>query len=929
MARKTNLKDIPIWGWIAGAIVLLLIAFAPIAQFYTDFLWFTHDAQHPEIFTKTVQTRALLWGGAFAVSLLFMGWNILYAIQSDITFAFRPGNEQEQTAVSVLEVFQNGGKSVSFIVSLVLSLSVASAFSTHFQDWWFFTNAVEFGQSDPVFNQDLGFFVFKLPWLQLVAGRVFLILAATLALCLAAYYGTRALARVAKAEVIQKGMKGHLGILGGLTLVGLAWSIYVNRYGIMTTPGALFTGPGYVQMISLKLLTVVSMLTAFFGVALAINSKWGPEGLISRRVLPGFGILAVLTLGVVPPVVQTAVVKGNKIQLETPFVERAIAMTRYAYGLDQIEEQSFDVSLRPTNEEIANSTSTLSNMRLWDPRILGNVLKYDQTLKPFYSFNDVDIDRYEIDGEQRMVMVAPRDLRYSGVNASSRSWQNEHLVYSHGYGVVMSTVSGSQNGEPQYQINNIPPEVGPDAPAITQSRIYFSYYPYGGEAERGYVIIPNDEKEFDFPDMLDDAKYAWTGGRGVPFTSFINKLCYAGVFGDFVPIMTTKAINADSRIVYRRDIVERASLVYPMLTLDSDPYIVVNDGKLVWMMDAYTTTGSMPYSRQISLNGEFINYIRNSVKIVVDAYTGEMNAYEFDSTDPILKAVKSVFPDLIRPRSDMPEGLVDHIRAAEDGFEAQANILTEYHVKDPRTFLTNEDAWEIPSRVRSGLDIRPYYVQMRLPGEEEDSFQLILPFTPREKPNMIGWMSAQCDPEEYGKMMLFKFPKNSQTMGPAQMGAAFDANKEIADINRQLNNQQSEIVPGNLMIIPVGSSILYVKPLFLQSRSQAIPELKKVALGLQNQVVVADTYEQALDKLFGSVPAVTTPDPIGPGDSTPPETGDITPIESTDLTPTQKAELRVYLQMMDDANAALRNGDFATYGELQEKALEGFRGLAK
>jgi hypothetical protein len=469
---------------------------------------------------------------------------------------------------------------------------------------------------------------------------------------------------------------------------------------------------------------------------------------------------------------------------------------------------------------------------------------------------------------------------------------------------------------------------------IDQPRIYYSdFQTEAGIPTDPYVIVRTGVEEFDFPAQKGDQTYRWTGKGGVPVSGLLSKLAYSLQLKDGNLLISTN-IREDSRLLYRRNIRERAELVYPMLQFDEDPYIVVLNGRLMWILDAYTSTDRIPYSQLQGYQGRRVNYIRNSVKVMIDAYDGSMVAYAADEKDPILQAYTRIFPGLIHPSKEIPQELRAHFRYAEDMLDLQAHVLATYHVKRPETFLTNEDVWEIPKEVgRTGelTPMLPYYVQIRLPDEERDAFMLILPFTPRGKPNMIGWMAAHCDPDRYGELVLYRFPENTQTPGPSQMEALFNQDREIADINRQFNNERSEIVLGNLLVIPIGSSILYVKPMFLQSRTnKPIPELKKVILGLQDQVIVADTYVDALKRLFGPevLNSTSIKAPAAPAQALEALQRPVVEVSASQAK-MPSPEVAEALRLLDQADAALRQGDFAKFGELQKQAREKLRKLTQ
>lgn len=907
------------WPLIFFGVVLLVVFANQIAVFVTDWLWYAHDAQQPEVFKKALATRGTIWSVTFAVCALCLHFNIRKALSLRVLYPSAPENQAQIAAARLLDVFQKHGMKLGSIIAFVLAVLVASPIAAQYEQYWMATAGTSFGVKDPTFGMDIGFFVFRLPWIQTMFSGIQATIFLTTALVAAAYFGLRPLAKAAGAEISQPAMRTHMGILLGLYIATIGGGMWLDRYEAVLSFTGQFTGPGLAAQSGLSAAIYAIIATLLLAVAVIINSKWGRPWVALFYGGAATVVTGLVCFTLIPYITQVSRVNPNRIANETPFAERAIEMTRFAYGLDKFEVKGFEVQDAPTPEEVEASRSTLQNMRLWDPQILASALENIQSLRPFYAFYDVDIDRYEINGEQRMVMLAPRDLNFRGVREESQSWDARTLVYTHGYAMTVSAVNeAADSGRPSFFALDMPPKSLRGFPEITTPQIYFSHYPPGTQEATGFLVMPSQQKEFDHPTDAEEAEISWTGERGTPLTG-LNRLAFSLRFSDF-SLLVSNAVTRDSRLVFRRNIVDRAQRVYPLLQFDADPYIVTVGGKLYWMLDGYTTTRGVPYSHHLSYQGRDINYVRNSVKIVTDAYSGEMTAYAFDEEEPILKAIRKTFPNLIKSKSEFPAELMPHIRYAEDGFKAQAQILTQYHVTEPRTFLSNEDLWEIPERPAVGSQIAPYYVQIRLPDEERDSFMLILPFTPNGKLNMIGWIGAHCDPDEYGRAVLYKFPKSSQTQGPIQMESTFAADKVIADINRQLNNDQSEIVPGNLLVIPIGSSILYVRPLFLQSKANSIPELKKVILGLQKRVVVGDTYEEALVKLFGE----STPDEVAdlPDEPEEPTDGETVPPDLID-------RIQEALRLLDAADQALRDGDFARYGELQKQAREQLRQAAQ
>ena len=908
------------------AVVLLLFAFGKtLVEVYADWLWFTHDAKQPEVFAKTVRTQVILWSIGLVFAFLVIYLNAKIALNHESIFDSAPADENARAAANLLAVIAKFGRLLSFVAALVVGFGVASTLSASYRELWAFQAAVPFGKTDALFGLDIGFFVFKLPFYMTLFNVVVAVLIVAIIVVLLGYLGTRGLAKVAGIRLSQGPMRAHVSLLAGLTLIVFGARMFFSRYLIAVQQGDHFTGPGYAGSRVVAFYAIMGVAVAVVGLLAIVNAKAGKPWRALSYGVPVLMLLGLTLFGIVPGAIQQYQVEPNLLTLEPPYAMRAIESTRFAFGIDEFEVRDFNVRPEPTSEEVAEARNSLRSMRLWDPSVLQKVFDERQSLRNYYKFFDVDVDRYRINGEQRMVMLAPRDISNSGLEPRYQNWQNQHLRYTHGFGVVVVPANEAvDDGLPNYWLSNLPPVQGGLFP-LEQQRIYFANYPAGTTERDGYVLLRTKIAEFDYPSE-PEATHNWTGDRGIPISGGLAKFAFSLVFGE-IKLYTTKDITDESRLVIHRDIVDRATKVYPFLRFDHDPYVVLDQGRVFWVLDAYTATSMVPYS-------EFwgdVNYIRNTVKIVLDAYSGDMQAFAMDAEEPILKAWMGVFPGLIRPNEEIPVGISEHLRYPEGLFAAQSEVMAQYHVTDPLKFLSNEDAWQVPLEIgRDGVQepIEPYYVQMRIPGTAKDGFMLIRPFSPRTKNNMIGWMAAHCDPDDYGKVVLFKFPRDTQTQGPLQMESKFAADPIVADINRQFNNDQSSIVPGNLLVIPLGSSLLYVKPLFLQSTSRPIPELRKVVLGVQNRVVVGDTYSEALQKLFGTSPVDLG---VGKTGNTPtPTTTEAQPgvpdrVERSDL----QEQIAEVIRLLDQAEAAQRAGDWARYGELQQLAREQLRGLAK
>jgi len=908
------------------AIGLLALFFLAGVRPYTDFLWFAQDAKAPEVFTLAYATKGTLFAMAFVVAVALYAFSFTRALGVQMVYLRSPQTMGEAVVANAIAWIQRHGPTVVKLAALILAFFAALSFSNEWQTWLVSRSAVEFGQPDPTFGRDLGFFVFTLPWWTALANFVFSLFLIGLVATFAIYFGLEFLATLGKIEVSKPFIRLHLAMLGAGLALSFAARLWLGRFEIGYVQNPLFTGGGYADQQRIWVQTVLAGLLAVVAVGAIANSRIGKPYVLTGWLAGGWGVLYVLGMWAYPAFVQRVNVEPNKISVESTFAERAMKMTRFGYGLDRIEERETAVTSAPTAAELIASRATLENMRLWDPDVLRETIEPIQSLRAFYRFHDVDIDRYNINGKPTIVMLSPRDVDHDGLQANARAWVNTKLQYTHGYGVVMTAVNAATSeGRPEFLIKDFPPKT-PESMPIDRPQLYFSDARTAvGDPVDQYAIVGTAVKEFDYQSEQDAVFNTWEEPRGVGVSGLLSRLAHSVRFGDGNLLISTN-ITSKSKILYRRNVLERAFSVYPFLRFDKDPYIVLFEGRILWVLDAYTISNRIPYSAMLGEGPAALNYMRNSVKVTIDAYSGEMNAYAMEPDDPILKVYRKIYPRLVKDPSQVPDGLNAHFRYPEDLFMLQSQVLTQYHVKTPTSFLNNDDAWDLPverGEVGESVRMKAYYVQVQLPGDSKPRFFLILPMTPRTKGNMSGWLAAHCDPDQYGKLVLFRYSKTSNTPGPAQMDARFNQDQEIANLNKLLNSDQSELVQGNLLVIPIGRSVLYVKPLFLRSLSRGvapIPELRKVILATNDRIVVGNTYQEALDRLFGSAPTIEPPTDSGPDEPAEPDSASGS---------VEKSRVREALTLAKQADTALRQGDFAKYGELQKRLKALLEALAK
>lgn len=917
------------WGLIILILLVTVIVLMATLAPYVDYLWYVHDARQPQVFTRAYEARGLLFVPAFFASWVLLHFSLKRAFRLSLIYLDSPTSTGQVLISNALHFVQDRGWNSVRILAPVFAFFSATGFSGEWNTYLLASHAQSFGMKDPLFGIDLSFFVFTLPWYRAMVNYAFGVLLLTTILTVAIYSGLQLLAAMAKVELGRPNIRLHIGILSGATVLVLAAQLYLRTYDFGLISGTQFTGAGYSASVQLWIQQMLAALVGLVGLATIALSR-SPR--VYDVMLKGGLALAglwVIGIAITPFVIQRVAVEPNKIPYESRFAARAIKMTRFAYNLDKIKARDFPVQPVPTPKELESSKATLDNMRLWDPGIVRQTLEFSQAFKSFYQFNDVDVDRYKVGGKMTEVMLAPRDINMNGLNDTSRSWVFEKLVYTHGFGVVMCGVNGStSDGQPSLIIRDLPPVAPPEIP-LTEPRIYFSdYRDQSGNPEDEYSLVKSSQPEFDFPAQDKEQTYRWEGDGGIPVGGFFRRLALSISLGDG-NLLVSKEITDETRLLLHRSVLDRCKRLYRFLTFDDDPYIVLLGGKVYWVVDGYTSTDQVPYSDPNGDGENRLNYIRNSVKIVVDAYSGATTAYAMEPDEPILRAYRAIYPGLVKDGSTMPAGFREHLRYPEYLFRVQAAELAQYHVTDPVAFLNNNDAWDLPAeRNLSGSRslLAPYYVQMTLPGEQTDGFVLMLPFTPRTKANMSGWLAAHCDPDRYGELVLYNFAKGFNVAGAEQMETKFAADPKVNSARLQLQGGGTggtDVVIGNMLVIPIGSSVMYAESLFPKSGTglQAAPSLKKVVLGLNDRIEIGDTYQEALDKLFGPITDTsgTKPSQPNPGPNTVPTQPNGQPVNLV--------KVREALGLLDQADAALRSGDFAKFGELQKKAKEQLRGL--
>lgn len=886
-------------------VALVLFAAGPsLVGFATDWLWFADLGYLPLYWTR-LSVEGLLFAVTFAVSGAWLVMNLQLALASlrdaKPIFTTRegmqvnlPGRQQLRALAGI----------VALIVAALLGLYAASRWETSLL-WW---NAVPFGQADPILGHDVGFYVFGLPFYQFVRGLL-LVLVVLAALGATAIYllsgsltsGTPTIVAMTRAT------RQHLGLLVAVFFLLLAAGAWLQRAEYLIQPSGLIHGAGYADVYGRMPATWGVLVAALVGVACAVAFAFG------RRNWPipvAVGVYLVALVGgdVYGTILQRFVVTPNEQVRETPFIVHNIAATRTAFALDGVDQRELSGDALLSKDDIARNAATLDNVRLWDHQPLLETFGQIQEIRTYYDFASVDNDRYRIDGTLRQVMLSARELNSNSL--PNRTWVNERLTFTHGYGLTLGPVNQvTSEGLPVLFIKDIPP-AGRQGLTVDQPGLYF------GELSNDYVIVHTRTREFHYPKGDDNVFTQYTGSGGVTLGTFWRKALFALRFGAY-QIVLSDDIGPESRILFNRNIRDRVRTLAPFLTFDRDPYLVLVDGRLVWLYDAYTTSNLYPYSTP-SVGG--VNYMRNAVKLTIDAYDGTVTAYLADPQDPIARTYARIFPGFFRPMSAMPAAIRAHVRYPEDIFAVQSMVYATYHMTQPSVFYNREDQWEIPSLGTAGNTelMQPYYTIMRLPGEADPEFIQMLPFTPRNRDNLAAWLVARSDGEHYGHLRVFEFPKQKLVFGPRQVVARMNQDQTISPQVTLWNQQGSEVIWGTLMVIPIEESLIYVRPLYLRAPGGRIPELRRVLVAYQNQIVMEPTLDAALQRLFGETGDSPTPAPGSQtGESRRAEAADVaaapaaTPAGGT-ATAALAAEARAHYER---AVQAQRSGDWATYGE--------------
>ena len=866
----------------AIAVIVFLFALARISSVVVDWAWFS-SIGYAGVFWTAFAAKAAIFAFVFAITTLLLWGNAAVALRFAssprlrVPTAFSPSFATFQSSqgpwaqLPGLQPSPFAWRIIVLAVTVILGLLIALAEASRWDLVLRFIHQAPYGRNDPLFDRDIGFYLFSLPVYVAVKNWLMWSLALAGLMAGAIFFARGDVHLDPPRWSVSPAAVAHGSALLGLFFLVKAWSYALDRYLLLYDDNGVVVGAGYtdvhVELPALWLLigfAVVAAIVAFANVRLRSAPLVIAAGLL---VFGGAFIFGEM----VPALVQRFYVKPSELELERPYIQQTIALTREAYNLGQILVKPFPVEQDLTFQSLQQDSGTINNIRLWDWRPLMDSYAQLQEIRTYYRFLDVDVDRYRIGDSYQQVMLSARELIPSLLPTNAQTWVNLHLLFTHGIGAVMSPVTRTTaEGLPIFYLKDIPPAVT-GGPAIIQPRIYF------GESGAGYVIVNGGSPEFDYPRGKDNAYARYDGADGVPIGGTAWRSLFAWYFDD-LNILLSRYITGESKILFHRSIRDRVEKIAPFLRLDRDPYLAISDGRLYWIQDAYTSSDWFPYANP-ELGSGGLNYIRNSVKIIIDAYDGTVAFYVADAADPIVVTYLRIFPSLFRPLDAMPPDLKLHIRYPEDLFTIQALQYRAFHMDAPEVFYNREDLWQFPreSTVPDAMDasgearMAPYYIMMRLPGEARTEFFLMLPMTPSQRENMIAWLAARCDPPEYGKLIVYEFPKDKLVYGPFQIEALINQNTEISQQISLWNQMGSRVIRGNLLVVPIGNSILYVSPLYLRAQSGQLPELKRVIAAYGDRVVMQETLPEALAALFKesapiATPAVTGPAPSGPAD---------------------------------------------------------------
>ncbi len=906
---------------IVAAFFVALIVLPWLASFATDWLWF-NEIGFKSVFITSLVWRVLLFliGGALAFAFFY--GNVKIARGAGATFPVLYVNRGDGVTVDVSRMFTKVFLPVALVLAFLSAITASALWMTFLKAF----NGVDVGTLDPLFGRDIGFYLFRLPAISAVLNTLVTLTLLSIIATAVLYWMRNEITLPPKRASAKPRAARHLGGLLAFLFVVLAlrlWFVGTSNLLYSTTGplvGASYTDV-HVGLPGIHISAVVALLAAIWIVVGIVRDRFAASAVSAIIVYVSVSVLA---RGVVPAAFQKLVVSPNELTREAPYLRNHIAATRKAWGLDSIEAKDLSGEAKLTQADIVANATTVENVRLWERELLQQTFGQLQEIRTYYDFVSVDDDRYMIDGKYRQVHLSARELNTQSL--PTRTFINERLTFTHGMGVTMAPVNQvTSEGLPVLFIKDLPP-VSTVSIKLTRPQIYY------GELTTGHVFVGTGQREFDFPAGETNVYTNYSGKGGVPIGSFLRRVLYAWQLGS-LKILLSDDIKGKARILYRRNIMERATTAMPFLDFDGDPYLFVTDaGQLKWILDAYTESNTYPYAQRTA-NGT--TYMRNSVKVVIDAYDGTVEPYIVDPGDPVLLTYARIFGSIFKPLSAMPEDVRRHVRYPGDLFRVQALLHATYHMQEPATFYHREDQWQIPGSLEKQATENPYmrHMIMRLPGESSAEYIFMTPFSPRGKDNLAAWMVARMDGDNYGKLSVYRFPKQSLVYGPKQIANRINQDTEISRQITLWDQSGSEVIRGELLVIPIEESLIYVMPIYLRAQGGTIPELKRVVVAHENRVIMEETLEEGLNILFGNGSAGRTrtvvPDAsTAPGRAAPVGTAGAVPTPQPVPTSGVDADLlRQVQQHYDRAITAQRSGNWAEYGREIEQLGATLRAL--
>lgn len=904
---------------LIGLLILIAIL-AGISGLYEDWLWFK-DLGYLTLFWTPLVSKWLIQALNGTILFVFIAGTLLSVRHAILTFI----NARLRQRLRLVQEMDGPVFTLSqrkFTLWLLLAsavISFAISFIAGFTGWLevlAFVNPTSFGQIDPVFGKDLSFYFFSLPFMQTLYnaffGPIFLLTFFT-----ALFYTLTGVLHFNSLKIWRRGSveiagaaRRHLALLISFLFALKAFGYYLDIYQLLYSRHGHVIGAGYTDMHAtlpvLKVLITLALLGLIAGI-LALGMR---DGRFLTLPVAGLFLISTIFYAIFPALIQSLIVVPNELDKETPYIANEIKLTRFGYGLDRIQELDYPGNTPLTPDSLKTEQATLNNVRLNDTRPLLQTFTQKQGIRLYYKFHDIDVDRYTVNGEYRQVLIAPREISTPDLDPKAKTFINTCFKYTHGYGIAGSFANAvTAEGLPSFAIKDVPPVTEFTELMLNEPRIYY------GELTNDWVVVNANIKEFDYPQGSSNVENNYNGQTGIHFTGF-NKLMLSFNHGTF-RFYLNREITSQSRILLHRNIRERVEKLAPFLRFDDDPYLVVNDGRLFWIIDAYTASDSLPYAS--TYPEQDFNYIRNSVKVVVDAYNGKVDFYAVNDQDPLLQTYRKIFPGVFKDLSLMPAGLQAHLRYPELLFTIQSNMLKTFHMTNPTVFYNKEDAWDIAKELYESKpqNVDPYYTIMKIPGAPKEEFILMLPFTPASsttntRNNMVAWMAARMDQGNYGQLIVYKLPKNIEVDGPLQVESRIDQDPEISKQLALWDQKGSSVIRGNLLALPLAGNFLYVEPIYLQSdKGGSIPEMKRVVVAYQDHLVMTETLNLALTQLFGETALTGTAQEPGQAAPSP------APAPSTPFVPPGQGDIHSILEQIAQVRTLLDNL------ESQVKSLQG------